>query len=111
MDVFIKDSLPGSGSETAAADAFVITTLGPDQPGLVNAITSVFQEFDVNVTHLKAVFKGGDIALDNIMIFEVDVPEGAPITELKKSLNNAAEQLGLEISIQHKKIFETMNRI
>ena len=55
-------------------EPFVITTIGPDRKGLVAGITAVIANYGVNVTNLKAVFKGGDNPSDNIMIYEVDIP-------------------------------------
>ena len=90
---------------------FVITTFGPDKPGLVRCITSIFARHAINVSNLKAVFKGGDDPSNNVMIFEVDVPSATSLPELRQELKQAAQQLDLEINIQHRKIFETMNRI
>lgn len=90
---------------------FVITTFGPDKPGLVRGITSIFARHAINVSNLKAVFKGGDDPSNNLMIFEVDVPCATRLPELRQELKQAAQQLGLEINIQHRQIFESMNRI
>lgn len=110
LDVFVK---PHDYVEHASVQSqpFVITTFGPDRPGLVNGITRIFARHAINVTNLKAVFKGGDDPRDNIMIFEVDVPDATALPELHQELELAALELGLEINIQHRKIFETMNRI
>lgn len=110
LDVFVKhhDTVDHA---TVRSQPFVITTFGPDKPGLVNGITSIFARHAINVTNLKAVFKGGDNPQDNIMIFEVDVPDTTALPELHQELEQAAQKLGLEINIQHRQIFETMNRI
>ncbi|QTA82216.1 Amino acid-binding ACT domain-containing protein [Desulfonema limicola] len=90
---------------------FVITTRGPDRKGLVASITEIIARHQVNVSNLKAVFKGGDDPDKNIMIYEVDIPESADQKELETELREKAEELGLQISIQHRKIFEAINRI
>ena len=110
LDVFVKhhDSVE---PVTVPSQPFVVTTFGLDKPGLVNGITGIFARYAVNVTNLKAVFKGGDNPQDNIMIFEVDVPDTTVLTELHQELEQTAQKLGLEINIQHRQIFETMNRI
>lgn len=94
-----------------ASEPFVITTKGPDRKGLVAGITEVIARYGVNVTHLQAVFKGGDDPLNNIMIYEVDVPLDIDQQALQKDLRAAAEALSLDISIQHRNIFEAINRI
>lgn len=90
---------------------YVITTLGPDKTGLVAAISSALAAEQVNITNLRAVFKGGKRPVDNIMIFEVDVPASVDMQILRSSLAVTAKELGLDINIQHRKIFEKINRI
>ena len=110
MDVFVKEHLPVTHT-SIRSQPFVITTFGPDKPGLVSGITGIFSRHAINVTNLKAVFKGGDVPQDNIMIFEVEVPDDASLPDVRRELEQAAQKLDLEINIQHRRIFETMNRI
>jgi glycine cleavage system transcriptional repressor len=92
-------------------EPFVITTRGPDQKGLVSRITEIIARYGVNVSNLQAVFKGGDDPNDNIMIYEVDVPLDSDQRALRQDLRDKAAELGLRISIQHRKVFEAINRI
>jgi predicted amino acid-binding ACT domain protein len=96
---------------TFASEPFVITTKGPDRKGLVAAITAIMAAHRVNVTNLQAVFKGGDDPNANIMIYEVDIPNDADQQALRQELMEKARTLSLDISIQHKLIFEAINRI
>jgi glycine cleavage system transcriptional repressor len=95
----------------AKCEPFVITTIGPDRKGLVAGITAVIAKHGVNVTNLKAVFKGGDNPSDNIMIYEVDIPDAADHSLLRSELREKASEMGLDISIQHRNIFMSINRI
>lgn len=94
-----------------ACEHFVVTTLGPDRKGLVAGITSVFAAYGVNVGQLRAVFRGGDEPGNNTMIYEVDIPMDVDHKELRAALGKKAHELSLEISIQHRNIFEAMNRV
>jgi len=94
-----------------ASEPFVITTKGPDRQGLVAGISEVIAEHGVNITNLQAVFKGGDEPGDNIMIYEVDIPIDIDQMALYRELRERAESLTLHITIQHRNIFETINRI
>lgn len=98
-------------SRTSRCEPFVVTTRGPDRKGLVAGITSVFAAYNVNVEQLRAVFRGGDEPGNNTMIYEVDIPLNVDRKELRNALCQKAEELNLEISIQHRNIFEAMNRI
>jgi len=93
------------------SEPFVITTKGPDRKGLVAGISEVIASYGVNITNLQAVFKGGDDPGDNIMIYEVDVPTDIDQQDLHNDLRQKAESLNLVISIQHRNIFEAINRI
>jgi len=96
---------------TQVCEPYVVTTRGPDRKGLVAGITAVFAAFGVNVAQLRAVFLGGDDPGNNTMIYEVDIPVGVDRKELRRALSEKARELNLEISIQHRNIFEAMNRI
>ena len=111
--LFNVRDLGGDTSAHAApeCESFVVTTRGPDRKGLVSGITEVFAAYTVNVIQLRAAFRGGDEPGNNIMIYEVDIPLDTDQKELRKALCAKAQELGLEISIQHKNIFEAMNRI
>jgi len=93
------------------SEPFVITTRGPDRKGLVAGISSTIARYGVNITNLQAVFKGGDDPGNNIMIYEVDIPGGIDQINFYRELRETAESLALNISIQHRNIFESINRI
>jgi glycine cleavage system transcriptional repressor len=93
------------------SEAYIITTRGPDRKGLVAAITEVIAGHGVNVSNLQAVFKGGDNPHDNIMIYHVDVPATTDYRKLTRDLRDKGASLDLEISIQHRHIFEALNRL
>ncbi len=107
---FPVDEAP-EASTPEDGDPFVITTMGPDKKGLVAAATRVMAHHGVNITNLKAVFKGGDNPLDNMMIYEVTIPDRVALSSLCRDLEAAAADNDLQINIQHRHIFEAMNRI
>ena len=92
-------------------EPFVITTFGPDQKGLVSHVTKVLADFNVNVTQLQAAFRGGDSPDRNFMIYEVDIPIDTDQQKLRETLTAKCLELKLEVSIQHKNVFEAVNRI
>jgi len=93
------------------AEAYIITTKGPDRKGLVAGISEVIARFGGNITNLQAIFKGGDDPGDNIMIYEVDVPPQVDQQALNRELKKRADELRLDIDIQHRNIFEAIHRI
>jgi glycine cleavage system transcriptional repressor len=101
----------GNASHSTESEPFVITTKGPDRKGLVAGISAAIARYGVNITNLQAVFKGGDEPGNNIMIYEVDIPANTDQKAFYYELRETAESLDLNISIQHRNIFETINRI
>ena len=112
LDVTVTQFYPEK-SEIAVQDSqpFIITTSGPDKKGLVAGISSTLAGHGGNITNLKAAFKGGDNPLNNMMIYEVDVPNTVPLPVFYADLKKKAAQLGIKINIQHRRIFEAINRI
>jgi glycine cleavage system transcriptional repressor len=112
LEFHIKE-MEGKPSDwtTCACEPFVLTTRGPDKKGLVAGITSVLAAHNVNVTRLTAVFRGGNEPGRNIMIYEVDIPLDLDQDQLRSVLQAKADELCLKISIQHKNIFDAINRI
>ncbi|MGD2097367.1 MAG: ACT domain-containing protein [Desulfobacterales bacterium] len=93
------------------SEPYIVTTKGPDRKGLVAGISEVIARFEGNITNLQAVFKGGDDPGDNIMIYEVDVPPQTDQQAVYHELKNRAQELALDIDIQHRNIFEAIHRI
>jgi len=111
LHVYEKPLSETPEAPSVASEPFVITTKGPDRKGLVATVTAVMAAHRVNVTNLQAVFKGGNDPNANIMIYEVDIPNDADQQALRKELQEKARALSLDISIQHKLIFEAINRV
>lgn len=112
LDVFVKPM--GQLEEVdhpKGGEPFVITAMGPDRLGLVAGLTQIIAGFGVNIVNLKAIFRGGDDPRHNIMIYEVDIPYGLDQTAFRDALASRALELKLDLSIQHRDIFEEINRI
>ncbi|WP_438970884.1 glycine cleavage system protein R [Methylophaga sp.] len=90
---------------------YIVTAIGPDRQGLVAEIAGKLFFHGVNITHIQAIFKGGDNPMNNLMVFEVDVPRATVMNELRDALDTIAERLDLEISVQHRKIFDSVSNI
>jgi glycine cleavage system transcriptional repressor len=90
---------------------FVVTTVGPDRLGLVSGITEVMARFGGNITNLRAAFRGGDDPSRNTMIYEVDIPTDIDHKAFRQALRGRAADLGLDLSLQHRDIFEAIHRV
>jgi glycine cleavage system transcriptional repressor len=112
MHYYIKEIAAEPFQWTACAcEPFIITTRGPDSKGLVAQITAVLATYNVNITQLRAVFRGDREPQNNVMVYEVDVPLDTDQQRLRADLRAKAAQLNLDINVQHKNMFEAINRI
>jgi glycine cleavage system transcriptional repressor len=96
---------------TPQSEPFVVTTVGPDRLGLVAGITEVIARFRGNITNLRAAFRGGEDPGSNTMIYEVDIPIDVDHRAFRKALRQRAAELGLDLSLQHRDIFEAIHRV
>jgi glycine cleavage system transcriptional repressor len=112
LDVLVKGLEPDPELfSQGGTEPFVVTAFGPDRMGLVSGIAEVMARFGVNITNLRAVFRGGEDPFRNLMIYEVDVPQGIDQAAFRQALRDRADELGLDLTLQHRHIFETINRI
>ena len=95
----------------AAAEPFVITTVGPDRPGLVAGIAELLARSGANITNLKAVTRGGDGRQDFVTFYEVDLPASIDLAAFRAALGERARELGLDVNLQHREIFEQVHRV
>lgn len=97
------------------SEPFVITTTGPDRLGLIAGITEIMSRFRANISNLKALYseyENKEMPLPSaVIIYEVDVPVGIDHHAFRQALRDRAEELGLELSIQHRDIFEAIHRV
>ncbi|MDY0219723.1 MAG: ACT domain-containing protein [Desulfobacterium sp.] len=109
IHVDLADTTLNGGKELG--EDFIFTTIGPDQKGLVARFTRIIADANVNVKNLRAVFKGGNNPEANIMVYEVVITPDIDQQSLFSALKEKAGELGLDISIQHKNIFQAINKI
>lgn len=111
LSVFLKEMQSKGPARPVQTEPFVITTMGPDRPGLVAGITGLLSEFGINITNLQAAFRGGDDPRRNVMIYEVDIPVEIDQNEFRAALFARARELRLDASLQHRDIFEQIHRV
>lgn len=110
LDIW-DQQLPPWQEHPPEVQPYILTVIGPDRRGLVAEIATQLAHHGVNITQVQAIFKGGDKPMDNLMVFEVDVPRETVMQELREDLQQVAERLDIEIDTQHRKIFESVSNI
>ncbi|MEH0021971.1 MAG: ACT domain-containing protein [Desulfobacter sp.] len=97
--------------DTPGGDIFLITTIGPDQKGLVARFSNIIAAFGANIINLKAVFRGNALPSANVMSYQVTIAPDVDASVLFAALREKAKELDLDIRIQHKNIFDAINKI
>ncbi len=97
--------------KTESGEIFLMTTIGPDQKGLVARFSKIIAKHHANIENLKAVFKGGSDPDANIMSYQVFITKDIDTKKLFTELREKALELHLDIRIQHKNIFDAINKI
>jgi glycine cleavage system transcriptional repressor len=109
--VHVNSYAPATSVPKPETQPYVVTASGPDQVGLLAAISSTLSRHGLNITNLYARFTGGTGRFDNVMIFETDVPRATVMDNLRTDLAQLGAELRLDINIQHRKIFEAVSHI
>ncbi|MDR2827445.1 MAG: ACT domain-containing protein [Candidatus Adiutrix intracellularis] len=95
-------------------ESYVVTVRGQGRPELIPEISGVLSSFEVNIDTLRAIslptapYHPGQRI---VMFFELSVPRETNQAALREALKLAAKGLGMEMSLQHRNIFEAIHRL
>lgn len=96
------DNAPEAGSAGRA----IITVLGSDRPGIVAAVAGALSERDANILDISQTILQGTFTMTML----VDLAS-AEFSELKGRLDELAESLGVQITMQREEVFKYMYRL
>ena len=86
----------------------IITVVGKDTVGIIAKVCNYLAENQVNIEDISQTIVQGYFN----MMMVVDTQESSKSTELIASeLGQIGEEIGVQIKVQHEKIFEMMHRI
>lgn len=89
-------------------DKIIVTVSGVDKIGIVAKITSVFAEYEVNIEDIKQTLMQGHFVM--FMLCNIAKSKYS-FKEIKEALTKAGEELGMEIWVQKKEIFDNMHNV
>ncbi|WP_161635146.1 glycine cleavage system protein R [Desulfovermiculus halophilus] len=99
---------PGSRLQV---EPFVVVCIGEDQVGLIAAVTCEMKRMEVNITNIRSVPGTAAFAHRVVTILEVDVPADQELQEVTAALSRIGEERNIQVTIQHKRIFEDICRV
>jgi glycine cleavage system transcriptional repressor len=99
------------GRAAPPGEPYVITTVGPDRPGLVAGITDLLARCGANITNLKAVSRDARAGQEYVTFYELELPADIDLATFRAALRERSRELGLDVNFQHREIFEQIHRI
>ena len=90
------------------SDHVVVTVVGMDKVGIVAKISGLFAKHDVNIIDISQTIMGDLFT----MIMLVDLAKAdLGLEALSKKLERLGKRIGVQIIVQHERIFRFMHRI
>ena len=95
-------------AENSGKELSFVTVMGRDQKGIVAKVSTVLYKHNINIEDISQKVMRGNF----VMIMMVDFQESpSDLEDVKAELNKVAEEMGLQIQIQHEALFKAMHRI
>ena len=88
-------------------EPFVVTASGRDKPGIVHRLTQCFARKGINIEDVWNEVRAGDF----IVIFHVTVPAHVDPKDARYDLEQAGEEAGVTVTMQHQDIFTATNSL
>lgn len=86
----------------------IITVSGVDKVGIVAKVAAVLAEYEVNIEDIKQTLMQGHFAM--FMLGNIEKSKFS-FKEIKEALTEVGEELGMEVWVQRKEIFDNMHNI
>ncbi len=109
LEVMVQevDSSGINKSPSLPQDIYIVTGQGENRTGLVFFMGAFCKDHEINIIDYDTKLS------DNMysMILEIDLTNSESAEVIHEKLNNMAKKLGLEVVMQHKSLFDTVNEI
>ena len=89
-------------------DKVFVTVSGVDKVGIVAKISAVMAQYEVNIEDIKQTLMQGHFVM--FMLCNIEKSKYS-FKEIKEALTQTGEELGMEIWVQRKEIFDNMHNI
>ena len=86
----------------------IITVSGIDKVGIVAKVSSVLAEYGVNIEDIKQTLMQGHFVM--FMLCNIEKSKFS-FKEIKEALTSKGLEMGMEIWVQKKEIFDNMHKI
>ena len=90
------------------ANQIIITVSGVDKVGIVAEVTAALAKLEVNIEDIKQTLMQGHFVM--FMLCDID-KSTYTFKEIKEELTNVSKNMGMEIWVQKREIFDNMHNI
>ena len=90
------------------SNQIIVTVSGVDKVGIVAELTAIMAKCDVNIEDIKQTLMQGHF----VMFMLCDIEKSSfSFKEIKESLVNCGKNMGMEVWVQKREIFDNMHNI
>lgn len=86
----------------------IVTVSGVDKVGIVAKVTSVLAQYEVNIEDIKQTLMQGHFVM--FLLGNIEKSKYS-FKEIKDALTETGKELGMEIWVQRKEIFDNMHMV
>lgn len=90
------------------SDQIIVTVSGVDKVGIVAGVTTVLAQYEVNIEDIKQTLMQGHFVM--FMLCNIEKSKFS-FKEIKEALTSKGLEMGMEIWVQKKEIFDNMHKI
>ena len=86
----------------------IITVVGSDKVGIIAKVSAYLAEHKINIVDITQTILSGNFVM--MMMANLDNAD-CTIDDLRKSMDEMAETMGVEINIMSERVFSAMHRV
>lgn len=86
----------------------ILSVLGEDRVGIVATVSRVLADSSTNIEDIRQSIIGGIFSMTMLVTVDEEV---TPFEEVQSRLATAADELGLQITLQREDVFRYMHRV
>lgn len=106
LHVYVTDYLPPDG-KSDDTQTFIVTAVGPDKPGILNALAGYLGSRKINIDDLYCFIEEGNF----VVMCEVSIPNRLDVFMLQADLESIGRAGGFTANIRHENIFVATNEL
>lgn len=88
----------------------IISAVGKDKPGIISKISTKLYEYNANILDLSQTVLREDEIFTMVTLADLEKAT-VPFAEFKQALEQAGEEIGVEVQVRREELFSSMHRV